>query len=49
MADVGDIFGYKDPALDDRLDNDDNEEEEADRTRPFWLNAASTPHHGGMH
>ena len=46
MADGVDPCGYKDPPLDDRLDNDDNEEE-VDRTRPFQPGAASTPYHGG--
>ena len=45
MTDGGDLFGYKDPALDDRLNNDDDEEreEEVNRTRPFHPGAASTP------
>ena len=50
MADGGDLFGYKDPELGDRLDNDDEEEgeeEEVDRTQPFQPGAASTPYHGG--
>ena len=49
MADGGDLFGYKDPELDDRLDNngDEEEEEEVDRTQPLQPGAASTPYHGG--
>ena len=46
MAEGEDPFAYKDPVLDDDLNNDDNEEE-VDRTRPFQPGAASTPYHGG--
>ena len=49
MADGGRRFGYKDPALDDRLYNDDNEEEEEEvnRTLPLRPGAALTPYHNG--
>ena len=45
--DVEDPFAYKDLDLDDKLDNDDDEEQEVDRARPFQPGAASTPYHGG--
>ena len=46
MAEGGD-FGYDDPDLDNKLDNDDDDddEKEVDTTRPFQ--PASTPYHGG--
>ena len=47
MSYRGDVFSYKDPDLDDKLDNDDDEEQEVDWTRPFQPGAASTPYHGG--
>ena len=53
MASGGE-FGYKDPALDDKLDNDeswntewDNDQDVINTTRPFKPGAASTPYHGG--
>ena len=49
MAEGGYEFGYKDPNLDDKLDNDgdDKSDQEVDTTRPFQPGAASTPYHGG--
>ena len=44
MAEGEDPFAYKDPVLDDNLDNDDDQE--VDRTRPFHPGAASTPYYG---
>ena len=35
------------PDLDHRLDNDDDDEQEANRTQPFQPGTASTPYHGG--
>ena len=48
MAESGD-FGYVDPDLDYKIDNDDDDddEKEVDTTRPFQPGAASTPYHGG--
>ena len=43
MAEGEDPFAYKDPVLDDNLDNDDYQE--VDRTRPFQPGAASTPYY----
>ena len=43
MADGEDPFAYKDPVLDDNLDNDNDQE--VDRTRPFQPGAASTPYY----
>ena len=43
MAEGEDPFAYKDPGLDDNLDNDDDQE--VDRTRPFHPGAASTPYY----
>ena len=44
-------FGYDDPDLDYKLDNDgdddDKSDQEVDTTRPFQPGAASTPYHGG--
>ena len=45
MAKGEDPFSYKDPALDDNLENDD--EQEVDTTRPFQPGAASTPYYRG--
>ena len=45
MAEDEDPFAYKDPVLDDNLDNDDCEQE-VDTTRPFQPGAASTPYYG---
>ena len=47
MAEGGGEFGYDDPDLDDKLDNDDDDEKEVDTTRPFQPGAASTPYHFG--
>ena len=50
MAEGGDPFAYKDPVLDDNLDNDDYDDQydqEVDTTRPFNPGASSTPYHGG--
>ena len=51
MADGGGYFGYDDPDLDDKIDHDgghDNDnEQEVNRTRPFYPEAASTPYHRG--
>ena len=50
MAEGGYDFGYEDPDLDDKLDNDDDDdddEKEVDTTRPFQPGAASTPYHSG--
>jgi len=50
MAEGGEQFGYKDPAVDKQLDND---EQEVDTTHPFKPRAVSTPYqpsdpyHGG--
>ena len=44
MAAGEDPFAYKDPVLDDNLNNDDNEE--VNRTRPSQPGAASTPYNG---
>ena len=46
MAEGEDPFAYKDPVLDDNLDNDDDEQE-VDTTRPFQPGAYSTPYYGG--
>ena len=43
MAEGEDPFAYKDPVLDDNLDNDDDQE--VDRTRTFNPGAASTPYY----
>ena len=43
MTEGEDPFAYKDPVLDDNLDNDDDQE--VDRTRPFQPGAASTPYY----
>ena len=44
----GGDFGYEDPNLDHNIDNDDDyEQEEVNRTRPFYPGAASTPYQGG--
>ena len=45
MAEGEDPFAYKDPVLDDNLDNDDDEQE-VDTTRPFQPEAHSTPYYG---
>ena len=48
MAEGGGEFGYYDPGLDDKIDNDDEDyEQNVDTTRPFQPGAASTPYHGG--
>ncbi|XP_078353301.1 uncharacterized protein LOC144661588 [Oculina patagonica] len=51
MATGGDDFGFEDPDLDKDLDhnsdNDDEEGQEVDTTRPFQPGEASTPYHGG--
>ena len=44
MAEGEDPFAYKDPLLDDNVDNDDDQE--VDRTRPFHPGASSTPYYG---
>ena len=43
MAEGEDPFAYKDPILDDKLDNDDDQE--VDTTQPFRPGAASTPYY----
>ena len=49
MDDSGGAFGYDDPKLDRSIDNNDyDDEQEVDRTRPFLLYAASTPHQVGV-
>ena len=45
MAEGEDPFAYKDPVLDDNLDNDDDEQE-VDTTQPFQPGASSTPYYG---
>ena len=40
-------FSYEDPKLDEKLDHDDDEEKQVDRTRPFQPVPTSTPYHGG--
>ena len=45
MAEGEDPFAYKDPVIDDDLDNDDDQE--VDRTRPFRPGAASTSYYDG--
>ena len=45
MAEGEDPFAYKDPVLDDNLDNDDDEQE-VDTTRSFHPGASSTPYYG---
>ena len=45
MAEGEDPFSYKDPVLDNNLDNDDDQE--IDTTRPFRPEAASTPYYRG--
>ena len=45
MVEGEDPFAYKDPVLDGNLDNDDDEQE-VDRTRPFHPGASSTPYYG---
>ena len=48
MSEGGFDFGYDDPDLDHKLDNDDDDsDQEVDTTRPFQPGAASTPYHGG--
>ncbi|KAL9964267.1 hypothetical protein ACROYT_G027885 [Oculina patagonica] len=51
MATGGGDFGFEDPDLDQDLDhnsdNDDEEGQEVDTTRPFQPGEASTPYHGG--
>ena len=42
MAEGDGPFAYKDPVLDDNLDNGDDEQE-VDTTRPFQPGASSTP------
>ena len=46
MASAGN-FGYKDPKLDEKLDRNDDDEQEADTTRPFQPPEASTPYQPG--
>ena len=46
MAEGEDPVAYKDPVLDDNLDNDDDEQE-VDTTRPFFPGASSTPYDRG--
>ena len=46
MAEGGE-FGYEDKALDKKIDNDDDERQEANTTKPFEPYAASTPYHDG--
>ena len=48
MTEGEDPFAYKDPVLDHNLDNDDDEQE-VDRTRPFRPGASSTPYNGGQY
>ena len=45
MAEGEDPFSYKDPDLDNNLDNDD--EQQVDMTRPFQPGGASTPYYRG--
>ena len=45
MAESEDPFVYKDPVLDNNLDNDEDEQE-VDTTRPFHPGASSTPYYG---
>ena len=51
MAEGGGDFGYYDPELDDKIDNDDyddwDNEHEVNTTQPFQPAAASTPYQGG--
>ena len=47
MAEGEDPFAYKDPVLDDDLDNYDDDKQEVDTTQPFQPGAASTPYQGG--
>jgi len=48
MAEGGGEFGYKDPYLDNRINqNDDDDEQEVNRTQPFDPGAASTPYQPG--
>ena len=52
MAEGGGDFGYYDPELDDVIDNDGgdddwDDEQNVDTTRPFQPGAASIPYHGG--
>ena len=54
MAEGGGEFGYVDTALDDKIDNDDDDqsnsvedEQEVDTAGPFDPTTASTPYHGG--
>ena len=44
MAEGEDPFAYKDPVLDDNLDNDDDQE--VNRIRPFHPGTSSTPYYG---
>jgi len=48
MAEGG-YFGYDDHDLDDKIEHDDNtdDEQEVNTTRPFQPGTASTPYHGG--
>ena len=45
MAEGGD-FGYDDPDLENKIDHDDDDDQEVNRTQPFQPGAASTPYHG---
>ena len=49
MAEGGFDFGYDDPDLDNKLDDDDNDDsdQEVDTTHPFQPTEASTSYHGG--
>jgi len=49
MAEGGGEFGYEDPDLDNRFDQDDDdyEEQEVERAQPFQPGAASTPYQPG--
>ena len=47
MAEGDGDFGYEDPDLDNKLDHDDDEEQEVDRTRSCQPGAASTLYHDG--
>ena len=53
MAEGGGEFGYDDPKLDSAIDRDDgwndewDDDQDVNRTRPFQPTSSSTPYHGG--
>ena len=47
MAEGEDPFANDFPIREHNLDYDDDDEQEVNRTRPFYPGASSTPYHGG--